>query len=248
VSRLAARVSREAGSGELEAIKIEVIVQTVEDARAATDGGADRLEVVRSMRDGGLTPELPVVEAIKRATPLPLRVMVRDNAGFETSDEEIEVLRAAAWNFTKLGVDGLVAGFARSGELSLTEFTSVIEAAPGVPVTFHRAFDSLADQLSAIDRLCTVSRVDGILTSGGEGTIAERCARLRQFVERAGSRLTIIAGGGVDRDAFSALARDGAVSWLHVGRAARDGKDPEGPVSAASVRRLREIADGVGLR
>jgi copper homeostasis protein len=200
------------------------------------------------MRDGGLTPELPVVEAIKRATPLPLRVMVRDNAGFETSDEEIEVLRAAAWNFTKLGVDGLVAGFARSGELSLTEFTSVIEAAPGVPVTFHRAFDSLTDQLSAIDCLCTVGRVDGILTSGGEGTIAERCARLRQFVERAGSRLTIIAGGGVDLDAFSALARDGAVSWLHVGRAARDGRDPEGPASAASVRRLREIADGVSLR
>ena len=230
---------------ELSHLNIEVIVQTVDDARAATEGGADRLEVVRSMRDGGLTPELPVVEAIKRATSLPLRVMVRENAGFETSDEEIEVLRAAAWNFAKLGVDGLVAGFARSGELSLAAFTSVIEAAPGVPVTFHRAFDSLADQLSAIDRLCTVRRVDGILTSGGEGTVAERCARLRQSVERAGSRLTIIAGGGVDFDAFSALARDGAVSWLHVGRAARDGKDPDGPVSAVSVRRLRDFADSV---
>ena len=197
------------------------------------------------MRDGGLTPELPVVEAIKRATSLPLRVMVRENAGFETSDEEIEVLRASAWNFTKLDVDGLVAGFARSGELSLSDFMSVIEAAPGVPVTFHRAFDSLADQLSAIDRLCTVRRVDGILTSGGEGTVAERCARLRECVERAGSRLTIIAGGGVDLEAFSALARDGAVSWIHVGRAARDGKDPEGPVSAASVRRLRRLAESV---
>ena len=89
---------------------LEVIVQTVDDARAATDGGADRLEVVRSMRDGGLTPALSVVEAIKTATTLPLRVMVRENAGFETSNEEIEVLRAAAWNLSKLEVDGLVAG------------------------------------------------------------------------------------------------------------------------------------------
>jgi len=230
----------------LPPIKLEVIVQTVDDARAAEEGGADRLEVVRSMRDGGLTPALPVVEAIKRATSLPLRVMVRENAGFETSDAEIEVLRAAAWNFAKLEVDGLVVGFARSGELSLAEFSAVIEAAPGVLVTFHRAFDSLNDQLSAIDTLSTIRRVDGILTSGGQGSAAERCARLHQFVERAGSRLSIIAGGGVDLEPFELLARSRTVSWIHVGRAARDGKDPEGPVSAASVRRLRDLADGVG--
>jgi copper homeostasis protein len=221
-------------------------VQTVDDARAATEGGGDRLEVVRSMREGGLTPALPVVEAIKRATPLPLRVMVRENAGFETSDAEIEILRAAAWNFAKLGVDGLVVGFARSGELSLPEFSAVIDAAPGIPVTFHRAFDSLTNQAGAIDTLCTIRRVDAILTSGGEGSIPDRCARLRQFVERAASRLTIIAGGGVDPETFRALVRDGAVSWIHVGRAAREGTDPEGPVSAASVRRLRDLADGVG--
>ena len=227
-------------------IKIEVIVQTVDDARAATDGGADRLEVVRSMRDGGLTPPFSIVEAIKGATSLPLRVMVRENAGFETTGEELEELRAAAWSFTKLAVDGLVVGFAKSGELSLPEFASVIEAAPEVPVTFHRAFDSLNDQLSAIDTLRTIRRVDGILTSGGEGRAEERCARLHQFVERAGSRLSIIAGGGVDLETFELLARSRTVSWIHVGRAARDGKDPEGPVSVASVRRLRDLADGVG--
>jgi copper homeostasis protein len=231
---------------ELSQIKIEVIVQTVDDARAAMDGGADRLEVVRSMRDGGLTPPVSVVEAIKSVTPLPLRVMVRENAGFETTGAELEVLRAAAWSFTKLAVDGLVVGFARSGELSLMEFASVIEAAPEVPVTFHRAFDSLTDQLGAIETLSTIRRVDGILTSGGEGSAAERCARLHQFVERAGSRLSIIAGGGVDLETFELLVRNRTVSWIHVGRAARDGKDAEGPVSAASVRRLRDLADGVG--
>ncbi len=218
----------------------------MDDARAATDGGADRLEVVRSMRDGGLTPPVAVVEAIKSVTPLPLRIMVRENAGFETSDEEIEVLRAAAWNVTKLGVDGLVVGFARSGELSLAELASVIEAAPEIPVTFHRAFDSLSNQLSAIDRLSTIRRVDGILTSGGEGSAAARCVRLQEFVERAGSRLSIIAGGGVDLETFELLVRNRAVRWIHVGRTAREGKDPEGPVAAASVRRLRDLADGVG--
>lgn len=222
---------------------IEVIVQTVDDARAATDGGADRLEVVRAIRDGGLTPAQSVVEAIKRATPLPLRVMVRENAGFDTSDAEIEKMRAAAWNLTKLGVDGLVAGFAKSGELSLPEFEAVIEAAPGVPVTFHRAFDSLSNPRAAIDVLATNLRIDRILTSGGHGPAEERCTHLREYVASAGSRLTIIAGGGVDVEMFRSLVAQRTVREIHVGRAAREGGNDEGPVSAASVRRLRDLAD-----
>jgi copper homeostasis protein len=225
---------------------IEVIVQTVADARAATEGGADRLEVVRAIGDGGLTPSLSVVDAITRVTPLPLRVMVRENAGFDTSDAEIDVLRAAACNVANLAIDGLVVGFAKSGALLLAGLAAVIEAAPGVPITFHRAFDSLHDQLGAIDTLSAIGRVDGILTSGGEGNASERCARFEQFVERAGSRLSIIAGGGVDLETFELLVRNQTVRWIHVGRVAREGNDPEGPVSAASVRRLRDRADGVG--
>jgi copper homeostasis protein len=224
-------------------ILIEVIVQTVDDARAATDGGADRLEVVRAIDDGGLTPALSVVDAIKNATSLPLRVMVRENAGYETSDAEIEIMRAAAWNITKLGVDGLVVGFAKSGELSLPEFTSVIDAAPGVPITFHRAFDSLSNPLAAIDTLSTNQRIDRILTSGGDSPADERCTHLREYAVRAGSRVTIIAGGGVDVEMFRLLVERRTVREIHVGRIAREGGNAEGPVSAASVRRLRDLAD-----
>jgi copper homeostasis protein len=222
---------------------IEVIVQSIDDARAAEEGGADRLEVVRAIGDGGLTPTLSVVNAIKEATSLPLRVMVRENAGFETSDAEIEMMRAAAWNFTKLGVDGLVVGFAKSGELSLPEFAAVIEAAPGVPITFHRAFDSLTSPLTAIDTLSTDKRVDRILTCGGDGPAEKRCTHLREYVARAGSRLTIIAGGGVDVEMFRLLVEQRTVREIHVGRIARKAGNAEGPVSAASVRRLRDLAD-----
>jgi len=236
----------DAGSRELEAINIEVIVQNPDDARAAEDGGADRLEVVRAIDVGGLTPEVTVVQAIAAATSLPLRVMLRENGGFETSPAEIEVLRAAAWSFTKLGVDGLVAGFAKSGQLLLPEFAAVIEAAPGVPITFHRAFDSLSNPLAAIDTLSANQRIDRILTSGGDGPTEERNTHLREYVQRAGSRLTIIAGGGVDLELFRLLVEQRTVREIHVGRLARAGENAEGPVSAASVRRLRDLADGRG--
>jgi copper homeostasis protein len=222
---------------------LEVIVQSVEDARAAAEAGADRLEVVRAIRQGGLTPSLSLVHEIRRATPLPLRVMVRGNAGYDSGPDELRELQRAAAEFAVAGIDGLVAGFARDGELALDELFAVIGAAPGVPVTFHRAFDALTEPERAIDVLAEIPAIDRILTSGGEGTALERSARLHSYSLRAGSRLTIIAGGGVDEEAIAVFAEARCVREIHVGRLAREGLDPEGPVSAARVRRIRDLAN-----
>lgn len=223
-------------------ILIEVIVQTLEDAREAAAGGADRLEIVREIRQGGLTPPVSLVESIAAEITLPLRVMVRENAGYQLLPAELSRLRAAAADFASLGVDGLVSGFSREQRLSLDDLEKVLSAAPRTRATFHRAFDDVANPLSAIDALARVPQIDRILTDGGSGSPASRAERLRQYAERAAGRLEIMAGGGVDEQAFEWFARDGCVREIHVGRAAREGIDPDGPVSAARVLRLRALA------
>ena len=243
-------------------ILLEVIVQSIEDASAAAEGGADRLEVVREIRLGGLTPSVSLVRAMQAETSLPLRVMVRENAGYGADAAELHRMCAAAGALGRIGVDGLVLGFARNGRLLLDELREVLSAAPAVPTTFHRAFDSLNDPLSAIDALAEIPQIDRILTDGiarhrgrpthhGAGEPAggaaldgrpDRCARLREYSDRAGSRLTIIAGSHVDEEMLAEIARTRCVSEVHVGRAARDGHR-ESPVTAARVRRLREVLD-----
>jgi copper homeostasis protein len=226
---------------------LEVIVQTEADARAAEDGGADRLEVVRAIRAGGLTPPLPLVHAIARATSLPLRVMVRENAGYALEDGELPVLCRAAAELAEAGVDGIVVGFARAGVIAIDDLSRVLEAAPGVRATFHRAFDTIDDPLGAIDSLARVAQIDRILTDGGGGSAQARCDRLHSYAARGAGRLGIIAGSGVNDEALALFARTGCVREAHVGRAAREGGDPEGPVSATRVRRLRALADGGAL-
>ena len=222
-------------------ILLEVIVQSVADAREAARGGADRLEVVRDIRLGGLTPPLSLVRAIAKETSLPLRVMVRENDGYATNGDEMRALRRAAGEFAAEGVDGLVVGFARDGLPDLDDVMRVLDAAPGVPATFHRAFDQLQDPMAAIDRLAAIDQIDRILTDAGGGAAASRCERLREYAARAG-RLQILAGGGVDEEAFALFASSGCVREIHVGRIARDGGKQEAPVSAACVRRLRDLA------
>jgi copper homeostasis protein len=111
------------------AILLEVIVQSVADAREAARGGADRLEVVREIDKAGLTPAPELVRAIAAEVGLPLRVMVRENDGFTTSDREMAALRSAAAAFAEIGVDGLVAGFERDGMPLLEELSTLLEAA-----------------------------------------------------------------------------------------------------------------------
>jgi len=222
-------------------ILLEVIVQTVADARAAFAGGADRLEVVRAIRDGGLTPALATVRAIASETPLPLRVMVRENAGYDTDDAELSQMRRAATEFAALGVDGLVVGFARDGKMELDRVAAVLIGMPAARATFHRAFDTLGDPFRAIDELVSIPAIDRILTSGGEGSATIRCGRLRDYAARAGERVRIVAGGAVDEEMLALIARSGCVNEVHVGRAARERHDPEAPVAAERVRRIRSL-------
>lgn len=224
-------------------ILIEVIVQTLHDAREAWRGGADRLEVVRDIVLGGLTPDASLVDAVAAETGLPLRVMVRENAGYSTDAAELPRLCRAVERFTRAGVDGLVLGFASHGRVAMREVQAALASAPEASVTFHRAFDQLDDPLAAIDEIAELPQVDRILTNAGGGDAPSRAARLRQYVDRAGRRLGILAGGGVDQDAFELFARTRCVQEIHVGRLARQPDHGAGaPVSAARVRRLREIA------
>jgi copper homeostasis protein len=221
---------------------LEVIVQSVNDARAAETGGADRLEVVREIDRDGLTPPMDLVRAIRAATRLPLRVIVRESDGFSVRDaSELELLRGAFVTLASLGIDGAVVGFTRNGALDLETMRSVLTRAPHLPVTLHRAFDHVEDPLAAIDAAKGVAQVDRILTDGGGGDWKDRCRRLRRYVERAGDRPAILAGGGVDESALRLLAATRVVDEVHVGRAARDPQIPTAPVSAARVAQLRAI-------
>jgi copper homeostasis protein len=220
---------------------LEVIVQTLADARAAQEGGADRLEVVEDIDRGGLTPSVDLVRAIAAETGLALRVMVREHDGFTVDGAgEMGRLRRAVEAFAALGVDGVVLGFARHGELDLESTRQVLSAAP-VRATFHRAFDTLADPRASIAMLRELPQIDRLLTNGGGGTVQARCARWCEYAARAGTRPIILAGGGLDDEAIAAVASARSVLEIHVGRAARHPPLATAPVSAARVRRLREI-------
>lgn len=223
---------------------IEVIVCSVDDAVEAERGGAGRVEIVRNLERGGLTPPLDLVRRILDRVSIPARVMIRDDDGYEVGDGlAVARLASAAGACADAGVDGVVIGILKDGRIDTGAMAAVLDEATPARATFHHAFDALPDPRVAIDALARMPPIDRVLTSGGAGAWPAKARRLADLA-RSSRGITVLAGGGVDAAAVRLLARAG-VAEAHAGRAAREPQTASGSVSAARVAALVDAAQGV---
>ena len=174
------------------------------------------MELCRRLDLGGLTPALAEMEASRHALPIPLHVLIRPRAGdFVYTDGELAEMVDAIAAARELGADGVVLGALTPGrtvdELAMRQ---LLRAAHALSVTFHRAFDEVADQAVALATLIEMG-VERILTSGGMPTALAGADRLRTLVEAAGDRLTVMAGGSVRPANVAELVRRSGVREVH---------------------------------
>jgi copper homeostasis protein len=216
---------------------LEVIACTVEDAVEAKRGGADRLEVVRDIEAGGLTPSVDLVREIRNKVDLPVRVMLREAPGYGLTEViAVEKLCCLAAAFNEMRVDGVVLGFLRGGEIDVQMTQKILACAPDLRATFHHAFEDAGDKLVAIAKLKNLPQVDKILAHGGSSHWGEKAAQLEEYARAASPEIEILAGGGVDPHVAAMLVLDTSIREFHAGKAARE----NGAVSAARVAMLAE--------
>ena len=90
---------------------LEVCVDSLASARAAKQGGADRLEFCSALAVGGLTPYADLLRQIKAEMSLPVRCLMRPRAGdFLYTKEEIDLLCHQIKTLHAAGADGFVIG------------------------------------------------------------------------------------------------------------------------------------------
>ncbi|MFM7102709.1 MAG: copper homeostasis protein CutC [Verrucomicrobiota bacterium] len=198
-------------------VLVEVLVDSVESARAAEAGGAHRLEVCQNLWEGGTTPSAGLLAALRRATPLPANVMVRPRGGdFCYSDTEFEVMRHDVTVARELGAAGLVLGILRpDGTIDEERTAELMALARPLPVTFHRAFDMTRDPWEALETLVRLG-VDRVLTSGQEATVLEGAELIAELVRRAGDRIVVMPGGGIRERNVQRILKITGAREIHV--------------------------------
>jgi copper homeostasis protein len=191
-------------------VAFELAVQDVHGLAVAARLRVDRIELCSALPVGGVTPSLGLVETAV-ATPgmPPVHVLVRPRlGGFEYSGDEIALIVRDVRLALAAGAAGVVVGGVRAGLVDTGLVRRVVEAAGGASVTFHRAFDTLADPMAAAGTLAGLG-VHRILTSAGAATVADALPALAELVAAEGDRIEIMAGGGVTPDVVEKIVRTG---------------------------------------
>lgn len=195
---------------------LEICVDTVTSAVAAARAGADRIELCENLAQGGVTPSAGKIRRAVALAGVPVFVLVRPRPGdFLYSDEEFALLLADIRLAKELGAAGIVSGaVGPQGQPDPDRTRQMVEAAGSLPFTFHRAFDHLRDPRASIDVLAGLG-VARILTAGGAGTAPEGRENLAHYVEWAGGRLQVMAGGGVRPPNVEALLSIPGLREIH---------------------------------
>ena len=132
---------------------LESCVDSVESALAAANGGATRLELCSNLVIGGTTPSPWLFEEIRKYTDIRIHALIRPRFGdFCYTDPEFSIIRQAVKDFNKMGAEGVVFGILKpDGTLNLEQMKELMEAAEGMSVTLHRAFDVCVDPYEAME-------------------------------------------------------------------------------------------------
>jgi copper homeostasis protein len=235
---------------------LEVRVLQPADAERAEAGGADRVELVSQQGTGELSPEPALVGQVRRATALPLRVLLRLRPGYSTDGGELARLQGLLSAYRAVGADGVVLGFLNAHtEIDVPVVTEVMGDGSALQQAQDRAsgerwgwtFDRAVDSCMSLDRAWRVLRqlpgLDQVLTAGSARGVSEGLDELVHRAETdAFARSTIMAGGDLLAEHVPWLVRAG-VRAFHLDQAVRPGGSWKAYVDADLVRTWRTLID-----
>jgi copper homeostasis protein len=180
---------------------IEICANSFASAKAAQDGGANRIELCTDLSKGGLTPSYSVIKKVIETLNIPVHVLIRPRSGdFVYSKKEMDTMFRDIAFCKKLGCSGIVSGVLTS-ENTIDEKATrqLIEASNGMEFTFHRAFDCGVEVASSIKLLMDLG-VTRLLSSGHQNKAIDGIELLNKIKFLSKDQLQIMPGSGINAE------------------------------------------------
>ncbi|EGN0214141.1 copper homeostasis protein CutC [Listeria monocytogenes] len=210
---------------------LEVIVQNPRDAYLAEKYGANRMEVVSAISEGGLTPSYGAIKEIVRASKLPAMMMIRPhNFSFVYDDAARIVMERDIELAKEVGVQGIVyGGITADGDIDQALLEKIIEWKGDLDLTFHRALEATKDIEASYQVLRTYGKdIKQLLTSGGTASALDSLPRLKRWIQDSEAQpdsFQILVGSGVKPENIATFQATLNHTDYHVGSAAREAND-----------------------
>lgn len=195
---------------------LEVIAFTIESVLVAQKSGAHRIELCDNPGEGGTTASYGMIKTAREKTSLQLFPIIRPRGGdFLYSPEEFEIMKRDVLLCKELGCDGVVIGCLQAdGSVDKARTATLVEEAYPLGVTFHRAFDRVANPFEALEDVigCGCER---ILTSGLKPAAPDGVELLADLVRQANERIIIMPGSGIRSTNIKEIAEKTEATEFH---------------------------------
>ena len=195
---------------------LEICAGDIRSVQAAAQGGAQRVELCSALSEGGLTPSYGLIKEALKIEGIKVNVLIRPRAGdFVYNDDELSLMRQDILAAKELGANGVVIGcLTPEGNVDIPACKGLMAAAYGLSVTFHRAFDLVADPFQALEEIIDLG-CDRILTSGLSATATEGVDMLKDLIAKASNRIVIMPGSGVTASNAGRILQLAGASEIH---------------------------------
>lgn len=195
---------------------LEICTSTYAAALAASRAGADRVELCSGLGEGGLTPSAGMIREVIKLPHVRKNILIRPRGGdFLYSPEEINIMKEDVLTARDCGAHGVVFGALRAdGHVDMDAMNTLMEAAEGMEVTFHRAFDMCCNPEQALEDIIKLG-CRRILTSGQAPKAAMAIRRLRDLVEQAAGRIVVMPGCGVNEENARKILEETGATEIH---------------------------------
>ena len=177
---------------------LEICANSMHSALIAQDAGAHRVELCENLKEGGTTPSFGTISETRKQLHISLYVLIRPRPGdFLYTKEEFDIMKADIEMCKTLGCEGVVIGIlTKDGEVDFERTQELVKLASPMGVTFHRAFDRCKDPFKALEVIINTG-CERILTSGLKNSVLEATDLIKELVEKANNRISIMPGAGI---------------------------------------------------
>lgn len=196
---------------------LEACVETLEDALAAEQLGAHRIELCSDLGQDGLTPSRELTQQCMKNLLIPVMAMVRPRGGdFVYTEDEIVQMEHDIDFLKEAGVAGVVFGLLNEQHfIDVEKLERLIRRALPLEITFHKAIDYSFDVLKSFEELNTIHGITRVLTSGGRDTAWNGRMVIKAMNDLPGRRIDIVAAGSIVPENRDEIADFTGVFELH---------------------------------
>ena len=195
---------------------LEVCVSSIASLENAKKAGADRVELCSALSLGGITPSFGLIHMAVNSALLPVHCLIRPREGhFTYNENEAKLIEEDIKRAKDSGCKGIVIGALTSDfKLDLVRLEYWVKLASPLHLTFHRAFDVVANPDNALEDLISLG-FNTILSSGQMEKAEDGIENLIRLHSLFGDRITLMPGSGVTAK-NSLIFKKGGFRALHL--------------------------------